>query len=447
MLQTLDNYFGISRSGSTLSREIQAGVTTFLTMAYILFVNPDILSKAIMPGDSTAWLQIMSATAIAAAIGTLAMGIIARYPFATAPGMGLNAFFTFTLVLHDGLSWQTALGCVFFSGLLALFISFFGIRESIIRAFPAEIKHATAAGIGLFLAVIGCVNSGLVIAHPATLVQLGSFHSPQVQLTLLGLLVTGVCLSLKLRGAILTGILSAAFVAVQFELPVFQGKVFAGFADAWIAKPVWPGDLFLHLDIWGALKPGLLVTIFTLWFVDFFDTAGTLMGLADRAGFTDDKGNLPRGSKAFICDSLATTCGALAGTSSTTTYIESMSGIEDGGRTGLTSVVVAVLFLASLCFWPLATAIPSCATAGALIVVGSMMMTSTAKISWDNPLYALPCFLTIIAMPLTYSIANGIAFGIISFTTLHVLTGRYREVHWFMLGLTVLLVFKFAVVA
>lgn len=414
-------------------------------MAYILFVNPAILSKAIDLGPQTnTFGQIMSATALAAALGTLVMGLYARYPFATAPGMGLNAFFTYTLVIHQKIPWQTALGCVFFSGLLAVVISVAGLRENIIRAFPLTLKRATAAGIGLFLAFIGFVNSGLIIDHPATLVTLGSFKSPSVALTCLGFLITSVLLALRVTGAILIGIAVSTIAAILLQLPVYQGHIFGGFAIGVFQMPVWPKDLLFALDIKGALTLSLFSTILSMFFVDFFDTAGTLVGLADRAGFTDRNGNLPRGSKAFIADGLASTFGALIGTSSTTSYIESMAGIEEGGRTGLVSVIVAGLFLASLFLWPLASAVPSAATAPALILIGSMMLGSALSIAWDDPCESIPAFLTIVTMPLSYSISNGIAFGIVTYTLLNAATGKFKKLHPVMYLLTVLLISKYA---
>jgi AGZA family xanthine/uracil permease-like MFS transporter len=386
----------------------------------------------------------MAATAIAAAVGTLVMGLLARYPFATAPGMGLNAFFTYTLVLNQKVDWRIALGCVFLSGLMAVVISLFGLRESIIRAVPMCLKRATAAGIGLFLAMIGLINSGLVIDHPATLVTLGSFKNPSVKLTCLGLLVTAVLLISKVRGAIVIGIIVVSTVAIVGGFPVYHGQAFGGFLHGVVQSPAWPVDLMFALDIKGALSLSLMTTILSMFFVDFFDTAGTLVGLADRAGFTDKQGNLPRGSKAFLADGLASTLGAVVGTSSTTSYIESMAGIEDGGRSGLVAVTVAVLFLLSLFFWPLAGVVPGAATAPALILVGAMMIAAASGIDWEDYRQGIPAFLTMVAMPLTYSIANGIAFGIIAYTLLHLLSGKPKEVHPFMYLLTILLVLKYS---
>lgn len=446
MVVALDRYFGLSANGTNVGREFRAGLTTFLTMAYILFVNPDILSKAIHLDSGNTFFQLLSTTALAAAVGTLVMGIVSRYPFATAPGMGLNAYFTFTIVTAQGVPWKTALGCVFLSGVLAVAMAAGGIRESVVKAFPLTIKRATAAGIGLFLAIIGCANAGLITSSPATIVQLGSLSAPGPRLAILGLILTAILLARKVRGAIMISIVATSALAIFTEMPVYQGKPFSGFAHGIIQSPVWPTELFLSLDIAGAWNLSFLTIILSLFFVDFFDTAGTLVGLAEKAGFTDGHGNLPRGSSAFVCDGLATTMGAVIGCSSTTTYIESMSGIEDGGRTGLTSVFVALFFLLSLCLWPLASAVPSVATAPALIIVGAMMIESVVGIEWNDYTESVPAFLTMIAMPLTYSIANGISFGIISFTLLKAFSGRPKQVHWIMYFLTTLLLLKYATV-
>ena len=438
----LYSYFNISGLQSTIPKEIQAGITTFLTMSYILFVNPDILGKAI-PLTHNGFGQLMTATALSSALACILMGVVARFPFALAPGMGLNAFFTYTVVLGDGVPWQTAFGCIFISGLIFVVISLTGIRETILTAIPATLKRATAAGIGFFLATIGLENSGLIVSHPATLVQLGDLRSAGAMLTFAGLLLTGTLMILKIRGAILFGIVFISVLAIALGAPVFQGKVFGGLASGVAHWPVAPTELFMSLDVRSAFSASMISIILSLFFVDFFDTAGTLIGLSDKAGFTDKNGNLPRGSKAFLVDGTATSIGAVIGTTSVTTYIESMSGIEQGGRTGLTAIVTGILFLLSLFFWPLAAAVPSVATAPALLIVGAAMMTSVAKIDWEDFREAIPGFITILMMPLTYSISNGIALGIISWTVLHVLTGNFRRIHAIMYGLTALVTLKY----
>jgi AGZA family xanthine/uracil permease-like MFS transporter len=437
----LHNFFGIKAAGSSISKELQAGITTFLTMSYILFVNPDILGKAIILTDN-GFGQLMTATALSSALACLLMGIVARYPFALAPGMGLNAYFTFSVVLGQGVPWQTALGCIFISGLIFVAISVTGIRESVITAIPATLKRATAAGIGFFLAAIGLVNSGLITANPATLVQIGNLKAAGSYLTFAGLLITSTLLVLKVRGAIIIGIVTVSGLAALTSAPVYQGQPYGGFTNGLVRLPVMPTELFLQLDIAAAFSSTMIGVILAFLFVDFFDTAGTLIGLSDKAGFTDSKGNLPRGSRAFVVDGISTTAGAAIGTTSVTTYIESMSGIEDGGRTGLTAVVTGLIFLISLFLWPLASVVPSVATAPALIIVGAAMMTSVARISWQDYKEAIPGFLTVVLMPLTYSISNGIAIGIITWTALHMLTGKFKEVHVIMYLLSAVLLLK-----
>lgn len=441
----IERMFGVRSQGSTLGIEVRAGLTTFVTMAYILFVNPTILQNAIHLGaGANTFGQLLTATALAAAVGTLLMGLLARYPFALAPGMGLNAYFTFTVVLGQGIPWQTALGAVFISGVLFLLLSVVGIREAILNAIPADLRVAIVAGIGLFLAFIGAQNAGLVVDHQATLVTLGDLGAPGPLLALFGLIVTTSLLALRVPGAILIGIVTTTALAMVTGAAVYQGEPFTGFADGVVASPVWPKDLFLSLDVGGALALGGLDIIFVFAFVDLFDTAGTLIGLSTKAKFTDGEGRLPRAGLAFSADALATIFGSLVGTSTTTSYIESASGVEEGGRTGLTAVVIAVLFGLSIFLWPLAAAIPAVATAPALIVVGALMLSDVGSIRWRQPVIAVSAFLTMILMPLTFSIANGIAAGLITFALGHLLTGRFRQVHWLVYILAALLVVRFA---
>lgn len=436
----IDDYFGVRRAGSSLRTELRAGITTFLTMAYILFVNPSILGKAI-PIEG-AGPQLLTATALAAAVGSLLMGLLARYPFALAPGMGINAYFTYTVVLGQGVPWPTALGATFVSGLFFLAISLTGLRAWLVDAIPAPLKIGTAAGIGLFLALIGLENAGLVVDHPATLVTLGDLGGASARLGVFGVLLIGVLLARRVRGAILLGIAVTSALAILTRAPVFGGAPFPGFAEGVVRPPVWPTELFFALDLRGAFELGLLGIVFVFLFVDFFDTAGTLIGLSEKAGFTDAEGRLPRASQAFTADAIATSVGALFGTSTTTTYIESASGIEEGGRTGLVAVIVAACFLLSLFFWPLAGAVPPVATAPALIVVGAMMMSNLGRVDWTDPAVAVPCFVTLVGMPLSYSIANGISFGIIAHTAIGALAGR--RPHPVMYALSALLVARYA---
>ncbi len=431
--------------GDERAREVRAGLTTFLTMSYILFVNPMILGAAIQIDGVDVGPQLLTATALAAAVGCICMGLIARYPFALAPGMGLNAYFAYTVVLGQGIAWQAALGAVFISGIAFFFLSVVGVREIVVKAIPTELKLGIAAGIGVFLAFIGLKTSGVVVDHPATLVALGDATSSAVLLTLFGTLLTGVLVARKVRGAILIGIAATAILAIVTSAQVFAGgAAFGGFEDGIFRAPAWPKDLWLQLDLAGAFDLGFLGIVFVFLFVDFFDTAGTLIGLSHRAGFADAEGNLPRASQAFSADAIATSVGALLGTSTTTSYIESASGIEEGGRTGLTAVVVGVLFLISLFFWPLAAAVPAVATAPALIVVGSMMLDGLADIDWTDAAVAIPVFLTVIGMPLTFSIATGISLGILSWVVINAASGRHKEVHWLMWLIAALLVARYA---
>jgi adenine/guanine/hypoxanthine permease len=427
----IDRYFGITALGSTIPREVRAGFTTWLTMSYILFVNPQVLLAAIPVPN--AFVQLLMATCLAAAFGSLAMGIVARYPFAQAPGMGLNAFFAFTVVGALGYPWQTALGAVFISGVLFVILSVVGARRAIVRAIPLGLKFAITAGIGAFLALLGFRSAGIVVSNEATLLGLGDLRSPTAWLAITGLLVTAVLMYRKITGAILYGILFTSLLAIVTRAKVYTGPdgsptSFSGFPDGIVGLPVWPSDLFGQLDIGAALGLGLFSVVFTFFFVDFFDATGTLTGLAQRAGYLDEKGDMPRARLTFSMDGLAAMFGALVGTSTTTAYVESASGIEEGGRTGLTATVVGGLFGLSMFLWPLAGAVPGAATAPALILVGALMMEGVRHVEWGDIAEAVPAFLTIILMPLTFSIANGVSFGVISYCLIALLSGRGRKV-------------------
>lgn len=443
----LDAFFGISSSGSSVSRELRAGVTTFLAMAYIIVVNPGILSTAIDFEGS--FPQLLTVTVFAAAIGTTVMALWARLPFALAPGMGLNAYFTFSVVLGQGFEWQTALGAVFLSGILFMIISATGLREWIINGIPRSLKFAITAGIGAFLAIIGFVNSGLSVNSDATLITVGDWaSSSSMWLVAAGLIITGVLVARKIPGAVLIGIVGTTVLAMITRAEVFvqgDGSLGAFSGGDIVSTPVWPGDLIGALDIGSALGTGILTVVFTFLFVDFFDTAGTLIGLSEKSGYMDEDGNMTHPRAAFMADGIATTAGAFLGTSSTTTYIESAAGIEDGGRTGLTSLTVAILFLLSLFLWPLAAMVPAVATAPALIIIGAMMMTGVSKIDWNDYRIAIPAFLTIFGMPFLYSITEGITLGIISYTAISALTGKADKVHPVMYALTGLLVLRYIV--
>ena len=326
---------------------------------------------------------------------------------------------------------------------LFLVISLIGLREILLNAIPTALKHAITAGIGCFLATIGLINAGLVVDHPVTLVSMGDLKSPSVLIALSGLFLSLVLLIFRIRGSILLGIIGASAIAIISGAPVFAGKPFAGFESGLMQMPVWPGDLFLAMDPVAALGLGLLSIVFTFLFVDFFDTAGTLIALSHKAGVLDKAGKLPRARAAFSADALATSVGAMLGTSSTTSYIESAAGIQEGGKTGLTAVFVALLFLASMFFWPIAGAVPAAAAAPALIIVGAMMMFTTHHIDWEDYGQSIPALLTILGMPLTFSITNGISLGLISYCLIHLFTGRFNKVHPLMYVLTGLLIWRY----
>jgi adenine/guanine/hypoxanthine permease len=447
MSALFDRFFGIRRTGSTVPRELRAGLTTFLTMSYVLFVNPQVLGNAIVVENGFAKLLIV--TALAAAIGSLLMGLLARYPFAQAPGMGLNAYFAYTVVLGQKIPWETALGAVFISGALFVVLSLLGARQAIVRAIPMHLKLAVTAGIGLFLAFIGLKNAGAIVADPATFVTLGALRSAPVLIAIFGLLVTAVLLVRRVQGAILYGILAATLLGIATHAPLYPGPhgslvAFGGFPNGVVAFPIWPAGLVGALDLRGAVGLGLAAVVFTFFFVDFFDATGTLVGLANKAGVLDANGDLPRARETFVSDGLAAMIGAALGTSTTTAYIESASGIEEGGRTGLTATTVAVLFLASTLLWPLAGAVPAAATAPALIVVGALMLDSLRAVAWEDFAVAIPVFLTIVAMPLTFSIANGVSFGVISYAAIKLLSGRGKEVDPLMYVVAALLVARYA---
>ncbi len=447
----LDGFFNLSGQGSSVAQEVRAGITTFLTMSYVLFVNPQILSGAIQVPN--AFVQLLMATAIAAAFGSLAMGLVAKYPFAQAPGMGLNAFFAFSVVLGMGVPWQTALGAVFVSGVLFVLLSVLGARQAIVKAIPNSLKFAITGGIGAFLAFLGLRSAGIVVANEATMLGMGAVTAPGAWLALLGLLLTAVLMARNVKGAILYGILITSLIAVVLRLPVYPGgpegalQAFQGFQNGVVGVPVWPSDLVGQLDLGGALALGLLNVVFTFFFVDFFDATGTLTGLAHRAGALTPDGDLPRARRTFAMDGLAAMFGAFMGTSTVTAYVESASGISEGGRTGLTAVVVGVLFLLATFLWPLAGAIPAAATAPALILVGALMMEGVRHIDWDDLTDSLPAFLTIIAMPLTFSIANGVSLGVIAYCVLKALTGKAREVSPVLYGVAALLLFRYVFLA
>lgn len=428
--RVLDRQFKLTENQTTIRTEMAAGVTTFLTMAYIIFVNPAILKEAGVPFSGA-----LFATCIAAAIGSLLMGLLANYPFALAPGMGLNAYFTYTVVLGLKHDWRVALGAVFISGVVFLLLTLARIRALIVDAIPLTLKTAIACGIGLFIAFIGLKNAGVIVASPATFVTLGHLASKPVILALLGLLITGALMARGFKTAILIGILAVTLAAIAFGLAQLPTRI--------VEIPAWR-ETFLQLDLRGALSLGLLDVVFVFLFVDMFDCIGSMMGLAQQAGYLDKDGKMPRLNRALLCDSLATTVGALFGTSTVVTYIESATGVSEGGRTGLVAVTVAGLFLLAAFCSPIAGVIPAIATAPALIVVGALMMRSVKAIAWDDVTEAIPALLTMLAMPLTFSIANGLALGFIFYPLLKVLAGRGREVNWLVYVLALVFVLRYA---
>jgi len=426
----LNRFFELEQHGTTVRTEILAGITTFLTMAYIIVVNPMILGDAGMDTGS-----VFVATCIAAAIGSALMGLYANYPIAQAPGMGLNAFFTYGVVLGMGYPWQTAMGAVFISGICFVLISVLPIREWIVNAIPRSLKMATSAGIGFFLAIIAMQNAGIVVDHPATLVGLGDIGSWPVILSIVGLIVIAALDALKIPGAIIIGILATTALGIILGVSGFQGIASA---------PPSLGPTLFALDINAALDMALFGVIFAFLFTDLFDTTGTLVGVAHRAGLLDKDGKLPRLRKALIADSTATTVGALIGTSPVTSYIESAAGVKAGGRTGLTAVTVAVLFLAALVLSPLADTVPAYATAPALLFVACIMAQGMTEIDWSDVTEYVPAVVLALTMPFSFSIADGLAAGFITYAAIKLLAGRFGEARPAVLVLAAIFLVKFA---
>jgi len=428
----IERYFRLTENHTTIRRELLGGLTTFLTMAYIVVVNPQILSQAGIPAEG-----VVFATCIASAAATLVMGLYANYPIALAPGMSLNAYFTYSVCLGMHIPWRTALGVIFLSGILFLVLTVTRIREQIVNGIPNCLKHATAGGIGMFIAFVGLRNAKLVVANPATFVSLGSFSDPEVQAACVGLTITLVLMARKINGAILIGIFASTALAI------FRGM--AKWPAAIFSLP-HPSATWLQLDIRGALHLGLFEIIFVFLFVDLFDNVGTLVGVCEQGGFVKD-GKIPRVGRALLSDAVGTIFGALTGTSTVTSYIESAAGVAAGARTGLSNVVVAGLFLAAAFCSPLATAIPGYATAPALILVGALMTESIARIAWKDFTEAFPAFVTILATPLTFSIATGLSLGLISYTLVKVAAGKFRDVSLVLWILTSLFILRYIYLA
>jgi AGZA family xanthine/uracil permease-like MFS transporter len=429
LTQRAERYFEFDKLQTNWKTEGLAGLTTFMTMAYIIFVNPSILHETGMPVAA-----VTAATCLAAAVGSLLMGAFARYPIALAPGMGLNAYFTYSVVKGMHIDWRVALGAVFLSGIAFLILTAIGVRQMIVSAIPKELYAAVAAGVGLFIALIGLKNAGIVVANPATLVGLGNLHDPQTLLALFGLLVTAALICARVNAAILLGVLATWVLAAVTGTIHWQPQAYSVREIAATAG---------QLNIRGALGIGLLEIVFVFLFVDLFDNVGTLLAVGKKAGLFTGAADVPRLNRILYSDAIATLVGASTGTSTVVSYIESSAGVAAGGRSGVTAIVTGLLFAVALFVAPLAGAIPSSATAPALIIVGSMMMTTVTEIEWGAPEIAIPAFLTMLAIPLTFSIANGLAFGFCAYTLLKILRGRFREVNWMVYALTILFIARF----
>lgn len=427
----LEKTFKLKEHHTDTKTEILAGITTFMTMAYILIVNPLILSDAGMDFGA-----VFTATALSSIIATLVMAFYANYPFALAPGMGLNAFFAYGIVLGMGYSWQMALAAVFIEGIIFILLTLFNVREAIVNAIPMNLKHAVSVGIGLFIAFIGLSNAGVVISYEATIVSLGDMTSPGAIMALVGLVITGILLAKGIRGALLIGIFATTIIGIPLGMTTLPSSI--------ISAPPSLSPILFQFDFSRLFSLDMLIILFTLLFVDMFDTLGTLVGVADKAEMLDKDGTLPKAKQALFADAVGTTAGACLGTSTVTTYVESAAGVAEGGRTGLTALSTAGMFAVALLLSPLFIMIPGAATAPALILVGLFMMSPIKKINMEDYTEAIPAFLTIIMMPLTYSIADGIVFGMVSFTALKLLTGKMKDVSLIMIVLSVLFIIKFA---
>lgn len=430
----LEKFFKLREHNTNVKTEILAGFTTFMTMAYILVVNPSILGDAGMDKGA-----VFTATAVSAFIATMVMGLYANYPFALASGMGLNAYFAYTIVLGKGYTWQFALTAVLLEGLIFLVLTMTKVRETIVNSIPQTIKHAVSAGIGIFIAFLGLYQSGIVVSGKGIPLDLGSVTSAGSIVTIFGILITIFLLVKKIKGAILIGMIASTILAMVFKIAPLPNSI--------IGLPSSISPIFMQFEFSKVFTFEMLIALFAFLFVDLFDTVGTLVGVASKAEMLDSEGKLPNVKKALFADSIGTTVGAILGTSTVTTFVESAAGVADGGRTGLTAVVTAILFLCALIFQPIFAVIPAQATSAALIVVGLFMITGVKKINFDDFTDALPAFLTIIMMPLTYSIANGIVFGIISFAVLKTITGRHKEVSPMVYVLAILFILKYVLEA
>ena len=424
----LERIFHLRENNTTVRIEFLAGLTTFMTMAYVVVVNPQILSQAGMPVDG-----VLFATCLASAVSTLIMGLWANYPIALAPGMSLNAYFTYSIVIGRGIPWQTVLGVVFLSGLLFLLLTLTSIREQIVNGIPDCLKHGTAAGIGLFIAFIGLRNAKIIVANPATFVGFGHVSDPQVILAAVGLVLIAVLVARKIGSAILLGVIAIALAGIPFGLTHLPSHLFS--------LP-HPEGTFLKLDLRAAAKIGLGELIFVFFFVDLFDNVGTLVGVCEQGNFLRD-GKLPRASRALLADAFGTIVGAIAGTSTVTSYIESAAGVAAGAQTGLGNLVIAAGFGVAMFCAPVVAAIPAYATAPALILVGALMCGSVARVHWDDFTEAFPAFLTLVATPLTFSIATGLSLGVLSYSLVKLGSGKYRDISPLIWVLSVLFLLRY----
>ena len=424
-----ESLFKLKANNTSVKIEVIAGLTTFLTMSYIIFVNPTILAQTGMDHGA-----VFVATCLAAAFGSCLMGVLANYPIALAPGMGLNAYFTYSVVLGFGHSWQVALGAVFLSAIIFLILSILPIREYLINSIPNSLKVGIVAGIGLFLAIIGFKSAGIITASSATLVTLGELHNPTTLLAIFGFFLMIGLDALGVMGAVIISILVVTGLSIYLGYTKFTG---------FFALPPSLVPTFLQMDIKGALNLGLVTIVFAFLLVDLFDNTGTLIGIAHRAGFIDKNGKLPRIDRVLLADSSAAVLGSILGTSTTTSYVESSVGVKVGGRTGLMAVVVGLLFLCALFLSPLAGAVPAYATAPALIYVACMMARALTEINWDDLTEYTPAMITAIAMPLTYSIADGISFGFISYCAIKILSGRWRDLNLPLICLSAAFIAKY----
>ena len=425
----LEQYFQFRELGTNWRTEILAGCTTFVTMAYIVFVNPAILHETGMP-----LAAVVAATCLCAGFGSVLMGALANYPIALAPGMGLNAYFTYSVVKGMGVPWETALGAVFLSGVAFLVLTAAGVRQMIVSAIPHELYAAVAVGIGFFIALIGLHNSGIITGNKDTLVTMGNLRNPDTLLAIAGLLLIAALLAWRVRGAILLGILGTTVLGIVFGLVRWQPQ---SYSVSEITATAF------HLDIRGALRYGLIEIVFVFLFVDLFDNIGTLVAVGKQAKLFDKANQIPRINRILLSDAAATVVGSLAGTSTVTSYIESAAGVAAGGRSGVTAIVAGLLFCTALFLAPLVGAIPAAATAPALIVVGSLMIAHAAEIPWFDPVVSIPAFLTIVTIPLTFSIANGLAFGFTAYVILKVARGEFRSVSWLVYVLAALFIARF----